>query len=146
MTDLEKARSLLASGDYTCVICRENDVYTTRQRGVKPLLDWLDAGTDLRGGIAADKVIGKAAAFLYVLLGISYVYAGVISKPALGVFEKYDIACEYGILVDAIENRTKDGFCPMESAVWNVETPEGVPELLKAKLKQMLKLKQKLAN
>lgn len=132
-----RARLALDAGGYTCYIIKEHEIYTSYHRGVKPLLDWLDAGTDLRGGIAADKVIGKAAAFLYVLLGVSYVYASVISKPALSVFEKYGIACEYGTLVEAIENRTKDGFCPMESAVLNVDEPEGVPELLKAKLQKM---------
>ena len=132
-----RTRLALEAGDYTCYIIKEHEIFTSHHRGVKPLLDWIDAGTELQGGIAADKVIGKAAAFLYVLLGVSYVYAGVISKPALGVFEKYGIECEYGTLVEAIENRTKDGFCPMESAVWNVEEPEGVPKLLKAKLQKM---------
>ncbi|MBR3786325.1 MAG: DUF1893 domain-containing protein [Firmicutes bacterium] len=133
-----RARLALREGGYTCYIIKGHEIYTSHHRGVKPLLDWLDAGTDLRGGIAADKVIGKAAAFLYVLLGVSYVYAGVISKPALGVFEKYDILCEYEILVDAIQNRTKDGFCPMERTVWNIETPDGVPALLKDALKNLV--------
>ena len=132
-----RARLALDAGGYTCYIIKDNEIYTSHHRGVKPLLDWLDAGTNLRSGIAADKVIGKAAAFLYVLLDVSYVYAGVISRPALGVFEKYGIECEYGTLVDAIENRTKDGFCPMETTVWNVEEPEGVPALLKATLKRL---------
>ena len=132
-----RVKKQLFEGDYTCVIAKDDEVLTSKARGVKPLLDWLDAGTDLTGGIAADKVIGKAAAFLYVLLDVSYVYAGVISRPALGVFEKYAIECEYDTLVDAIENRTKDGFCPMETTVWNVEEPEGVPALLKAALKRL---------
>ena len=127
----------LYEGDYTCVIAKDNQFLTSKARGVKPLLDWLDSGIDLSDGFAADKVIGKAAAFLYVLLDVDYVYAGVLSRPALDVFEKYDIFCEYDTLVDAIENRTKTGFCPMESAVWTVEEPEGLPELLKDKLKQM---------
>ena len=132
-----RARLALNAGGYTCYIIKDDQIYTSYHRGVKPLLDWLDAGVDLSGAVAADKVIGKAAAFLYVLLGVSYVYAGVISKPALGVFEKYGITCEYGTLVDAIENRTKDGFCPMETAVWNVEEPEGVPQLLKETLRRL---------
>ena len=133
----KRARLALDAGGYTCYIIKDHEIYTSHHRGVKPLLDWLDAGVDLHDGIAADKVIGKAAAYLYVLLGISYVYAGVISKPALGVFEKYDIECEYSTLVDAIENRTKDGFCPMETAVWNVDEPYGVLELLKEALKKL---------
>lgn len=132
---VNQIKNQLFDGDFTCVIAKDDEILTSKARGVKPLLDWLDAGTDLEGAFAADKVIGKAAAFLYVLLGVSYVYAGVISKPALGVFEQYGIECGYDTLVDAIENRTKTGFCPMETAVWNINEPEGVPALLKETLK-----------
>ncbi len=144
-----RARLALHDGGYTCHVIKEHEIYTSHHRGVKPLLDWLDEGTDLRGGIAADKVIGKAAAFLYVLLGVAYVYAGVISKPALDVFEKYGIECEYDTLVDAIENRTKTGFCPMERAVWDVKEPTDVPDLLKAalqKLAEEAKYRESLKN
>ena len=134
---VNRIKEQLFEGDYTCVIAKDDNTFTSKARGVKPLLDLLDAGTDLRDAIAADKVIGKAAAFLYVLLGVSFVYAGVISKPALGVFEKYGIECEFDTLVDAIENRTKTGFCPMETTVWNIEEPEGVPELLKETLRRL---------
>ena len=39
--NLQNARNLLESGDYTCVVCRNDLVYTTSQRGVAPLLHWL---------------------------------------------------------------------------------------------------------
>ena len=38
-TNLLNARSLLESGNYTCVLCRGDTVYTTTQRGVAPLLN-----------------------------------------------------------------------------------------------------------
>ena len=44
--DLEQARRML-EGEYTCVVCREDAVYTATERGVKPLLNWLDQGLDL---------------------------------------------------------------------------------------------------
>ena len=53
MESLSKARTLLESGNYTCVVCKEDSVYTTTQRGVAPLLNWLDTGTDLSGFSAA---------------------------------------------------------------------------------------------
>jgi len=84
MKDLKKARQLLA-GEYTCVVCREDTVYTTTRRGVKPLVSWLEEGVDLRGFSAADRVIGRATAFLYVLLGVRSVWARVMSAPAAQV-------------------------------------------------------------
>lgn len=134
---VNQIKKTLSEGGYTCVIAKGEQILTTKHRGVKPLLDWLDEGADLSDAFAADKVVGKAAAYLYVLLGVRFVYAAVISKPALDVFARYDIEAEYDTLVDAIQNRTQTGFCPMERAVWTVEEPEGVPELLKKELSRL---------
>jgi len=127
----------LKQGDFTCVIAKGDMILTTNHRGVKPLLDWLEESIDLEGGYAADKVVGKAAACLYVLLKIRFVWAAVISRPALDVFQKHGILCEYETLVDAIQNRTKTGFCPMEQAVWDIETLDDVPALLKDALRKL---------
>lgn len=134
MTDMERAKQLLAEGDYTCAICGDNKEYTSRQRGVKPLLDLLESGAELRGCSAADRVVGRAAAFLYVMLGVKEVHAGVMSVPAEEVFRRFGIACGCARRVEAIFNRTNTGFCPMESAVWDIEEPEEALAAIKAKL------------
>ena len=73
--DLKKAIDILNSGQYTCVLCKDNEIHISTERGVKPLLEWLESGIALKGFSAADKVVGKAAAFLYVLLGVTtYAY------------------------------------------------------------------------
>lgn len=94
------------------------------KRGVQPLVEWLSAGTDLHGFSAADKVVGKATAFLYVLAGVKEVYAPVMSEKARDVFMEYGIGFECKEVVDAIINRTGTGICPMEHAVTEIETPE----------------------
>ena len=83
MTDLEKARELLHTGEYTCALCRGNEHYTSTLRGVRPLFEWLESGNDLRGFSAADKVVGKGAAFLYVLLGVQSVSPAFCSKATV---------------------------------------------------------------
>lgn len=120
----DKAIELLAGGSYTCVLCKEGVQYTSTERGVKPLLSWLDAGIDLKGFSAADKVVGKAAAFLYVLLEVESVYAVVISEKAKEVLVQYGISVFYDTLVPGIRNRMNTGFCPMEDAVKEMDTPE----------------------
>ena len=122
--NLEKAKMLLSKTDCTCVLCNGDIILTDNRRGVRPLLDLLETNSDVAGFSVADKVVGKAAAYLYCLLNIKCLYAHVVSQPALDVLAKTDITVEYGQLVPAIQNRTKDGFCPMESAVLNIHSPE----------------------
>ena len=121
MTAMEKAKQELLQGEYTCAVCKGEKLYTSVERGVKPLLTWLDSGEDLSAASAADKVVGKAAAFLYVLLGVKEVYAPIISERALSVLKEQGIAVEADAVVPAIRNRRGDGFCPMETAVWDME-------------------------
>lgn len=137
--DLIRAKALLASEGYTCVLQKDDIVYTSTQRGIAPLMHWLADGIDLRGYSAADKVVGKAAAYLYVLLCLEEVYAYVISRPALDVLTRYDIAITYGELVPAIRNRTDTGFCPMESAVLSIDNAREAYGVLKGKLAEMQK-------
>ena len=77
--DTAAAKRLLESGHYTCVFCKAETVYTDTARGVKPLLSRLDNRVALQGFCAADKVVGKGAAFLYVLLGVRELYAVTVS-------------------------------------------------------------------
>jgi hypothetical protein len=131
--NLEKAKMLLNETDNTCVLCGDGVILTDKRRGVRPLLDLIEGHVDVNGFSVADKVVGKAAAYLYCLLQIKCLYARVISEPALAVLQQADIQVEYDQLVSAIQNRTKDGFCPMESAVWNIHSAEeALPAILGA--------------
>lgn len=135
---LKKAKEILAEGKDTCVLVKDDIVLTSRVRGVQPFLDWMADGTDLSGFSAADRAVGKAAAFLHVLSGIKEVYAPVISRPAAGVLRRYGIKAIYDLEVDAISNRTKTGTCPMELAVSGIEEPE---EALAAVRKRLAELR-----
>ena len=112
------------TGETTCVLLREDKIYESRERGVRPLLDLLDSGAATAGGVAADRVVGRGAAFLYCLMGIRSLYAGVVSRAAMEVLEAAGITVTYGVLTDRIQNRTKDGLCPIESATMDCRTPE----------------------
>ena len=136
-TDLIKAKDLLSENEYTLAAVRDNNIITSTERGVKPLLELIDAGRSLSGYFAADKVVGMAAAYLYVLLDVKALYAKVISRKALSVLEKYHIPAEYDTLAEAIKNRTGTGFCPMETAVLNAQSPEHALQLIRAKLKEL---------
>lgn len=137
MMDLTNARVLLDTGNYTCAVCRGNTAHTAADRGVKPLLNWLDCELALKGFSAADRVVGRATAFLYCLLGVKAVYARVMSRPAAQVLEAYGIHWEAGQLVDGIINRRGDGPCPFEDAVMEVEDAQEALTAIRTKLAQM---------
>lgn len=135
--DLSKAKELLQQGGYTCVLCKADQVYTSTRRGVAPLLAYWQEGLELKDFSAADKVVGKAAALLYCLLGVRAVHAWVMSDPALQFLERHGIAASYEQLVDAIVNRTGDGFCPMETATRHIDDPAQGPGAILAALEKL---------
>lgn len=135
--DIVKAKKILKDGGYTCVLVKGENIYTSTDRGVKPLLNWLDEKNDIKDCSAADKVIGKAAAFIYVLLGVKAVYAFVISNPALEVFKKYGVDVSFEEKVDMIRNRTNTGYCPMEQATMSVFAPKEALISIKKTLKKL---------
>lgn len=120
MTDIERAKQLLASAGHTCVICKGEDIHTSDKRGVAPLIELIDKKTDVRGYSAADKAVGKAAAMLFVLLGVGEIYASIMSRGAKTVLDSHGIKYSCGEEVEYIINRKKDGMCPMEAAVTDI--------------------------
>lgn len=135
--DVARAVARLEEGNFTCVITNGAETFESDARGVAPLLAWLESGEVPRGCVAADRVVGRAAAFLYVHLGVTAVHARVMSRPAAEVLEKYGIAWSADEQVAAIRNRVGTGYCPMERAVWDVEDADGVPEILRAALEKL---------
>ncbi len=137
MTDLAKAKKILTDSDYTCVLCKDKKTHTSTQRGVRPLVEWLESDEDFAGFSAADKVVGRGAAFLYVLLGVRSVYAHVISHAALEVLQAQDILVEYDTAVENIINRRGDGICPFEAAVLGITDANEAYIAIKQKMKEM---------
>lgn len=135
MSDLERARLLLTDGGYTCVLCKDNSVHTSTYRGVRPLMDLLD--TDVSGFSAADKVVGKATALLYCLLGIKELYACIISDAAAEVLQSRNIPVQWDRRVAFIKNREGTGRCPMEMATEGISDPADAPAAIRKKLKEL---------
>lgn len=130
----ERAVAFLDGGD-TCAVVSDTVILRSQERGIKPLMAWLAEGQNCAGAVAADKVVGKAAAYLYVLLGVAEVHANVISESAQEVFLRFGVAYTFAEKVAAIRNRTDTGFCPMEQAVLNVDDPKRAYTVLNERLK-----------
>ena len=137
MTDLENARRLLTEQGCTCVLCLEGRTVTSHRRGVAPLLELLDSGESYIGFSAADKVVGKATAMLYRLLGVKALWAAVISESALETLHAGGIEAHWEQKVPHIVNRTGDGPCPMEAATAHTDEPSAALEAIRATLKKL---------
>ena len=135
MDDLQKAKTLLETEGYTCVLCRGDHFHTSRCRGVQPLMALLD--DDVSGFSAADKVVGKATALLYCLLKVKAVYACVISDAAAEVLTHNGITVQWKTKVPFIVNRDGTGRCPMELATEHISDPSEAPDAITKKLKEL---------
>lgn len=137
MNNLEKAKHTLLSGGYTCVLYKDTTVFTSFERGVKPLVLQFESKTDFKGFSAADKVVGKGAAFLYILLGVEALYANVISFPALELLQKCGVYVEYNTKTEYIINRKGDGICPFEAAVLDIDDAQKAYLAIRNKMSDM---------
>lgn len=117
---LNIAKTKLAQENYTCVLTDGERFFTSRERGVKPIVEFIASKSLPKGLFAADKVVGKATAYLYILLEIKSLYAKVISKPALKALVENGIEVKYESIVDNIINRKGDDICPFEMAVLKI--------------------------
>ena len=131
---LTKLKTVLEEGGYTCVLSDGERTLTSKERGILPLVLWLENGEELRGFSAADKIVGKASAMLYVCMGVRAVHAAVLAEEGLKMLEKYGIEAEYDVLTPHIVNRAGDGVCPMERAVSAVSDPAAGRQILTSKV------------
>lgn len=123
MLNLDGLKKILDDGGYTCALTDGNRVITSKARGVRPLADFIASGADFKGWLAADKIVGKAAALLYARLGVAELYAHVLSQAGADVCRRLGIKAECGVIAKSIINRKGDGICPMERAVADVDDP-----------------------
>lgn len=122
---LDKAKQLLMNGNYTFVAIDDKEVYTSSLHGIAPIMAKVkEESLYFKGYYVADKVIGKSAAMLLIRSQIAGLYAEVLSEHAKKILDEYNIPYFYHSLVPYIINRTKDGMCPMENAVLEINDLE----------------------
>ena len=132
---LAEMKARLAAGAAAVVACGGVIVAEERGRGLDPLLRLLDAGK-LSGAVVADRVVGRAAAAIYVRGGAKRVYAELAGKGARELLAANGVALEAAKTVEVILNHEQTGSCPMERAVSGLEEPKEMVEAIrKAKAK-----------
>lgn len=129
--------NLLKNGHHAIVI--DNGTITTYDaKGIATLLQMVNQDTSpLKGATVVDKVVGKAAAALMILGGVTRLHALLISEGALSLLSATDIKVSYDQQVPYIINRTKTDWCPMEQACQHSLTPEDCLKQIKNKITQL---------
>ena len=115
--DLAFAAFALQKG-YSLVLVKGGKLIAAKEgRGIRPLLELVEErGGELQGASLADKVVGRAAAFLAAYVGLAGIYTRIISKPALDVLRKYGI--EVALPTRFRRSSTgKTGLCPVETSL-----------------------------
>ncbi len=133
MTDLEIAIENL-EGHSIC-LCKDGKFFTDDKKGIAPMMEFISAGRDLAGFSAADVIVGRAAAMLFVKTGITAVYGKVMSCGAKEYLESHSIPCSFGELTERIINRQGTDTCPMEKTVADIDDPDEGYVALERKLK-----------
>lgn len=124
MNDINHAKYILEDRNASVVFCRGEQMIILDGKGIKPLLELMKKQIALSEYSVADKIVGKAAALLFIKMKVSSVYGSVMSEKARDIFLHYNIPFFYKTLTKEIINRRGDDICPMEKAVENVNDPE----------------------
>ena len=135
MTDIMIAKEHL-DGHSIC-LCKGGEWFTDDGRGISPMMRFTAQNKPLEGYSAADIIVGRAAAMLFVKAGIVSVYARVLSKGAKEYLDEHNIPVSYEILTEKIIDRTGKDICPMEKAVADITDPDEGYEALKAALERL---------
>ena len=85
---------------------------------------------DMMGSIAIDKIVGLAAAKLFVLSKVSEIYAKVASKSAFDYISDKDVKFAAQKMVDNIMNDSNSEICPMEKLASRLTEQELLDQLL----------------
>ena len=139
---VENARKLLLENKAACVLLAPDGSVMLKEsgRGISPLLtvyDKLNGRMD--GTTVVDKVIGRATASIAVCGKVKHVHAEIMSQGAVDMLKKHNITASYTLLVPQILNRKRDGLCPMEQTVMNIDDPVQALAALRAKLAELRK-------
>lgn len=121
---------------YSCLLVKESKKFFSFEKGVKPLYSFVTSGENFNGFVAFDKVVGKATAFLYIILGVKEINALVISEPALMLLQENNITVFYDKKVENIINRKGDDLCPFEKLVLDIKDPKTALEKITEQLKE----------
>lgn len=135
MTDTELAVKSLSG--HSIALCRNGEVITDDGRGISPMMKFIAQGRDLSGYSAADLIVGKAAAMLFVMVGIVSVHGVTMSRAGKDYLKSHGVPCTCDVLTEKIIDRSGKDICPMEKTVADISDAEAGYAALKKRIEEM---------
>jgi ferredoxin len=134
--DLLLEMKRLVSDGRSIVVARAGVISdVSDDRGIAPAMAMLDGGK-LEDALVADKIVGRAAAAIFIAGKVKKVYGAVMSEGARELFAAHGVETGADKVVKTIINRAKTGMCPMESAVEKLSDVSKMVETLRKAMKK----------
>jgi hypothetical protein len=135
--DIDYAKEEFKKGKLAFVIVKNKEILAkSDEKGVAPIFHAANRLNSIKGASLADKIVGKAVAFLSAYFQIASVYTPVASDPAVKVLTAHNIHFEADKVVPMILNRTGDGQCPIEQMIMACTAPGGAYNILKRRFEE----------
>lgn len=138
---IKQAKKMIREEICSFVVIKEGRiVYQDKGNGVKPIMKLLDSDKELlKDAVVVDKLIGKAAALLLCLGEVKKVFAITMSEAGKEYLDRTGIGADCEKCIGMISNRKKDGICPLERTVSEIEDPQMAYVRLKETIAQLMK-------
>lgn len=132
--DLNIAKEELKQKNLALVIAKKGKVvFETSSRGIDGLLKAFDElGDEMKGSSVADKIVGKAAALLFVYARVVAVYAVIASERGIQALGDENVSCRFENRVPYILDSKRSDICPFEKLVSNISSPKEAYEKLRS--------------
>ena len=103
-------------GDNSLVVIKdEKIIFSSGQDRLRPVIMCIAKHKkEMQGAIVIDKVVGLAAAKLFVFARVDEIYSKIMSRVAVIYLTGMNIKFEPEKIVDKILNDDKSDICPME--------------------------------
>ena len=136
---LETLLEIQEKENYTLIGAKEDEIYTSTAHGIKPIMMKIKNNPlYFQGYTMCDKIVGKAAAMLFIRSKIAYLYAHTLSEAGKAILDQYQIPYSYHELAKVIINRDGTDMCPMEKTVLNIDDLDEAYEALDRKVKELM--------
>lgn len=126
--------------DKTVIIYKENQVvYTSEFRGVRPMMDYMKVyGPSREPLTVVDRIMGRGAVMLAVLINAKSIKTPIISETALALAKIHGLTVEADKVVPYIINREGNGRCPIETSVLDIEDVQEGYEAIKGAIAKLM--------
>jgi len=136
---MDRLIEMLRVGNHSCVIESGDEVRSFMRRGVIDIYELLvNEPSFLKGARIADKVVGKAAASLMILGGVTHLHTEVISEMALELLQSNGVVVSYSKVVPYIINREGSDWCPLEKASFEINSADKIFPIIDSFLKRVM--------